>query len=405
MSICCLCEANRLESLIEVAAQPLSNRFLSSPDAEEYVHAKHLGVCLACGLAQMIDPVPAEELMPLYDWITYSEPEGHLDRTAEILRGLDGIGADSVIGGVSFKDDTTLARLERLGIASTWRIDPQRDLGVQRPGVGVETVQYRLPTSLDTGLAHLRESADILVSRHILEHCHDLRGYVRGLRALIRPGGYLFLEVPCCDEQFDQRDYAPLWEEHLQYFTPAIFKAVFDAFGFELVHYERVKYPMEDSLVGVGRLVGGEKPIEMRPDELHAEVDRARLYGSSFAGRKKAWQNKLHEISASGERIAVFGAGHLGCTFANLFELAPYLSFFVDDNPDKAGLFMPGSRLPIKKSQALIEEDVRLALMCFNPSVEDKVIANNAAFVERGGRFASIFPKSRIALLPTRGWQ
>ena len=284
MSDCCLCNSPRLETLLRVEAQPLGNRFLSAVDADEYTHPKHAAVCLDCGLVQLVDPVPAAEMMPLFDWITYNEPEPHLDRTAEILFGLPGISPESVVGGVSFKDDSTIARLQGMGVTDTWRIDPREHLGVDRPGVGVETVQDRLPRCLDAGLAQFAQSADILISRHILEHCHDLRGYLRGLRAMIRPGGYLFLEVPCCDDQFRLKDYAPLWEEHLQYYTPAIFKELFSAFGFELVHYERVAYPLEDSLVGIGRLKGGERPLSLDAAVLDAEIERARGYGRGVRG-------------------------------------------------------------------------------------------------------------------------
>lgn len=402
MTGCCLCKSTRLETLVRAEAQPLGNRFLTAADAEEYTHVKHAAVCLDCGLVQLVDPVPAAEMMPLFDWITYNEPEPHLDRIAGVLYGLDGIGPDAVVGGVSFKDDSTLGRLERLGVETTWRIDPKAHLGADRPGVGVETVQDRLPRCLDAGLAPFRESADILVSRHIIEHCHDLRGYMRGLAAMIKPGGYLFLEAPCCDDQFRLKDFAPLWEEHLQYYTPAIFKELFPAFGFELVHYERVAYPLEDSLVGIGRLVGGEQPVAMDPGVLAEEVEQARGYGKGFGEMRDWWRSYLSAFTREQGKVAVFGAGHLGCTFVNLLGLKEYISFFVDDNPDKAGLFMPGSRLPILTSSALIDEDVKLALMCFNPAVEPKVIANNAAYAERGGRFASIFPKSGIALGPER---
>ena len=320
MSTCCLCNSTCLETLVRAEAQPLGNRFLHSVDADEYTNVKHAAVCLDCGLVQMLTPVPAKEMMPLFDWITYNEPEPHLDRTAEVLFGLDGIGPDSVVGGVSFKDDSTIARLERMGVKNTWRIDPEAHLGVDRPGVGVETVQDRLPKCLDAGLAQFRESADILISRHIIEHCHDLQGYLRGLKAMIRPGGYLFLEAPCCDDQFRLKDFAPLWEEHLQYYTPALFKGLFAAMGFELVHYERVGYPLEDSLVGIGRLVGEEQPFAIEADELAAEVERARGYGKGFEEMRTWWAEYLAAFTKEQGKVAVFGAGHLGCSFVNLLD-------------------------------------------------------------------------------------
>ena len=53
---------------------------------------------------------------------------------------------------------------------------------------------------------------------------------------------------------------------------------------------------------------------------------------------------------------------------------------------------MPGSKLPIKKSSALINEDIKLCLMSLNPNVEKKVIKKNKSFLKKGGKFISIFP-------------
>ena len=78
-------------------------------------------------------------MVPPHDWITYNEPEGHLDELVDTLMALPGVGPGAVAGGVSFKDDSTLARLERKGL-QTWRLDLHEDLGVsdRRSGWNVE---------------------------------------------------------------------------------------------------------------------------------------------------------------------------------------------------------------------------------------------------------------------------
>ena len=46
----------------------------------------------------------------------------------------------------------------------------------------------------------------------------------------------------------------------------------------------------------------------------------------------------------------------------------------------------------------LVKRGVKLCCMSVRPEVEDKVIANNRPFLDRGGAIASIFPDSRYAL-------
>ena len=81
-----------------------------------------------------------------------------------------------------------------------------------------------------------------------------------------------------------------------------------------------------------------------------------------------------------------------------MLGLKEYIEFVVDDHPSKRGLYMPGSRLPIMGSSALVERGIKLALLTVAVESEDKVIQRNQAFAQAGGAFASIFPASRHAL-------
>ena len=70
----------------------------------------------------------------------------------------------------------------------------------------------------------------------------------------------------------------------------------------------------------------------------------------------------------------------------------------VDDDINKQGLFMPGTRLPICSSSALLERDIELCLLGINPDIEEKIIANHSGFRDRGGVFQSIYPNSKRTL-------
>ena len=64
----------------------------------------------------------------------------------------------------------------------------------------------------------------------------------------------------------------------------------------------------------------------------------------------------------------------------------------------KQGYLLPGSRLPIARSSALLERGIKLCLLSVNPDNENAVIEKNRAFLHKGGTFLSIFPSSRRAL-------
>jgi len=398
MRECSSCHARSVAILRDYGPHPVCNRYLVTADLPEFTQPLVIGQCGSCGLVQVLDPVPAAELVPPVNWITYNEPEGHLDAVAETLASLPGLKPDAVCAGVSFKDDTLLARLQRRGF-TTWRLEMDFDLGITKDGCGVESIQARLNVPKANAITARRGRADLVIARHILEHAHDLQGFMTAVRALAKPGGYVVFEVPDCTLAFDLKDITTLWEEHTVYFTPTTFQRTIAGSDAQLVDFKLHPYPFENCLVGVIRLEAGEVPTAISNDALAVERGRARAFTDSFEARRTELQRWLGDFRARHGKIAVLGAGHLACTWIHLFGLRDFIEFLADDNPNKQSLFLPGARLPIRGTVQLLADDIKLCLLAVNPEAEPKVIARNREFVERGGRIASIFPASPNALV------
>ncbi len=401
MSLCRCCRSENLGLLLDLGPQPLGNRFLADKSTAEYRHPLVVRQCRACGLVQIDDPVPVGELAPRFDWITYNEPEGHLDALAEVIRGLPGITADSVVCGVSYKDDSTLARLEKLGMRNTWRLDAGAAWGINRPRVEVETIQDRLtPAAADSLLAR-HPRPEVVLARHILEHAHQPSRFAQALQRLVHPQGYVVFESPDCGPALDNFEYTTLWEEHILYFTPGTFRRSLESLGFSVFRYESYPYPFENSLVGIVHPSGVSSPAPRSGPPPWSEINRGRAFADQFPSWHAAFRETLARHRAQKGKIALMGAGHLACTFLNLFEAGEFIDFVADDNPHKQGLFMPGSRLPIHGSEALLSEDITLCLLSVGTGSEERVLRNNEAFSSRGGTFASIFPHSDRAIVGT----
>lgn len=381
---------------MDFGPQPVCNRFRERPSDDEYLHPMKLASCEACGLVQLANPVPASELRPRVDWITYNEPEGHLDELAQTLRDLPGLNPDSTVCGISFKDDSTLARLNALGVENIWRIDPEKDLGIIHAGAGVETIQEALTTDRATNIVQTRGTADLVVARHILEHAHDPLSFTTALKKLVKPGGYLFFEAPDETRAFENFDFSCPWEEHIAYFTPETFKLGLVYSGFGIVKYQSFPYELEDSLVGIAKV--REDTDTPTVASLNTERNLAEEYAAGLGEHKERFQRYLSTHRESTGKVALLGAGHLACTFIDLLELKDHIEFVVDDNPHKRGRFMPGSGLPILGSEELVSQNIKLCLLAVAPPVENRVVANNASFVASGGVFRSIFPASGMAI-------
>ncbi|MBI3252247.1 MAG: methyltransferase domain-containing protein [Candidatus Omnitrophica bacterium] len=395
MRYCRLLKTEPVSLLADFGPQPICNRFLANLHDQEFLHPLLLGQCQTSGLVQLCDAVNSTELVPPYDWITYNEPEDHLDDLVEVICSLPGISKDSLFCGLTFKDDSTLKRLRERGFLRSWSVNPKEELGILNAGAGAETIQNRFTPETARGMVARRgERADVIIIRHILEHAFDTRAFIQAAKEMIVPGGYVVFEVPDCTRALDRLDYSTLWEEHLLYFTSETFRHSFSAGGLSLVSLTSYPYVFEDCLVGIARVDETITPGLPDREALERELERATTFADQLPKQRQKVDRYLSEARQAKGKVALFGAGHLACTFVNILQIGHHIDFVVDDNPRKTGLFMPGSGLPIKTSKCLLEDDIKLCLLSLNPFSEAKVITNNQHFVDKGGTFASIFPAS-----------
>jgi len=395
---CQLCKQVSVREMLDLGRQPITNRFLGKYNDKEYSYPMRIGLCQVCAAVQLLDPVPARHLLPRFDWITYNEPEEHVEKLAQAIAQLPGLNRDSLISGVSFKDDSTLLKLKNQGFNHVYRFDAQKDLKIRNKRAGAETIQSSFTVKQARKLKTKYGAQDLVIARHILEHAQNIPEFLEALKTLIKPQGYIVIEVPDCAQALEKNDYTTLWEEHTLYFTPQTFKNAFAFHGLKLLQFAIYPYLFENVLTVVlqhDEEACGAKTFLSGCDE---EKERMLKFSKGLVRKKLVFKELILKYRQNGKRVAVFGAGHLAATMINLLNLSDCIDLVIDDNPHKQGLFMPGSRLKICGSAALLEENVKLCLLGFSPEKEDKVIEKNQKFSQAGGVFASIFPASKYYL-------
>ena len=241
MEKCSICRKNKVIENLNFGQQPVWHRFLRTPQ-EEYTHPIKMGQCHNCGTVQLIDLISVSELKPRFGWLTCTEPEAHLDQLVETLSKLPGITNDSKICGISFKDDSTLERFNKLGFMHTWRVEPKNELGLNGFQSSVESLQERINLESAVLLTSIHGKSDIVLVRHILEHVYDFQTFLDACKQLVSPGGYVVFEIPDCSLLFTSYDYTAIWEDHTLYFTPSTFRAFLKSAGFILLITYSVMY-------------------------------------------------------------------------------------------------------------------------------------------------------------------
>ena len=74
----------------------------------------------------------------------------------------------------------------------------------------------------------------------MLAHVADTNGFVKGVKALLAPGGRSVIEVPYARDMIDHVEFDTIYHEHLCYFTLTALDRLFRRHGLEIIDVKQV---------------------------------------------------------------------------------------------------------------------------------------------------------------------
>jgi len=375
--------------LIHFGNHPVVKNYLVNVNDEPSSWPIHLYFCESCGLTQLVDSCPPEVLYENYVTLSDWKNQPHVQHEIDFIKNLPGISADAKIIEIGSNDGVFLKKLLENGFRDTLGIEPTRDAYDASIAKGLNTIQAFLNPDLAKKVVAERGKFDLFLSRQNLEHISDLKGIIESINVLIKPGGYVVIEVPNHECNLQGFDYA-LWEEHVNYFTVDTLRYLLSQAEVEIIHEENILFSGEALLV-VGKKVGNVTcSVNYLPELRKQNV----TYAEQWPKFRQAIRDFLFAKKSIGRKIAVYGAGVRTLCWINFTGIAAYIDIIVDDQVEKQNKFMPGGKIPILPSSALYQKGIDIVLLAVNTENEEKVINKHKNWVSNGGQFWSILPPS-----------
>ena len=256
-----------------------------------------------------------------------------------------------------------------------------------------DVVQEFLTPILSESLIEQRGKFDLFISRQNLEHISDLKGVVASIDILLKPNGFVLIELPNYDCNLRCQDYS-LWEEHVNYFTVDTLSYFLSLSNIKVIHQEIFLFSGEGIFVIGQKIEKANYSLDYVPALREKNVEYA-AYWPLFRAQITEY---LKLQKQAGKKVAVYGAGARAFCLINFAGLASYIDVILDDQKEKQGRFMPGGRLPIVSSEILYTQGIDICLLAVNAENEDKVISKHLKWKEKGGQFWSVFPPSNHLL-------
>ena len=385
---------NKEKLIIDLGKQPVSNKYLKSKNEFNKKYDFKLVQDNKTALIKIKKPFPVKSLKPKFDWVTYNEPEKHLNTMVRNIIKFKKDKSNLNVGGISFKDDSTLDIFKKLG-NKIWRLDLIYDLKLKK-GMGVESIQEKISKFDMRNILKKYKKADILVVRHIWEHVYDQKKFSKNLKKIVKKDGILVFEIPDCTKLLKKNDYTMPWEEHLFYYTPRTFFKSLNDNGMSILFSYKKNYPYEDiiyAIVKFSKKIRNTNLIKF--NSLNEDLKLTKNYSLNFINYKNNIIKFIKKKKLNG-KIAIFGAGHMAISFLNYFQLNELVDYVLDNNTNKHGLFLPLGNNKIQNTNILKNKKIKLCLLAMNPLNHKKVIKNYEYFEKNGGKFTSIFSKEII---------
>ena len=359
--------------------------------------------CTGCALLQLDEDIPPERLFDEYLYFS-SYSDSFVNAAGSLVdRLVDRFDLDgsSHVLEIASNDGYLLQHYVAKGIPCLG-IEPAQNVATVAQARGVPTRVDYFTESLADRLASEGLSADIVHANNVLAHVPDLNGMVRGLEAVLKPGGSAVLEVPYVRDLVEKGAFDTIYHEHVYYFSCGALASLFEKHGMNLYSVERLSVHGGSLRVYAGK--SGEVARDASVDALLEEEEQCGMssfaYFSGFSARAEQASRSVHsalmDLKSDGGRIVAYGAAAKATVFLNYAQIdSQLLDYVVDRSTQKRGKWLPGVGLEIKAPDVLASDTPDyVVIMAWN--FADEIMSQQTEYSTGGGRFIIPIPEVRI---------
>ena len=404
---CRSCQHPLHHTFVDLGKSPLCESYLRRDQLNqmEPFYPLHVWVCERCLLVQLEQYVGSEAIFQDYayfssysdSWLTHAK--AYVDMAVERF----GLDSHSYVVEIASNDGYLLRNFVERGVPCLG-IDPARNVAAVAEENGIPTLTEFFGRGLAEGLVREGPRPDLIVGNNVLAQVPDLNDFVAGVAALLAPEGVATFEFPHLLKLVQQTQFDTIYHEHFSYFSLASARTVFSRHGLVVFDVEEIPTHGGSLRVFVRHSKDVSRPIAGTVSDLLAREEVEGLgnmeYYRSFGPRVEAAKRKLLrfliDAREEGKSVVGYGAPGKGNTLLNYCGIRTDLvSYTVDRNPSKQGMFLPGTHIHIHHPGHI--ETTRPDFLLILPwNLKDEIMEQMAGIRAWGGRFLIPIPEATV---------
>ncbi len=408
---CRFCSAELTTTVADLGLMPVSNALRDIGGARGHGQTFYplvAMVCEHCWLVQLTRVDTPEHFTQDYVYFSsFSESWlRHARDYAETMIAAHDLNDRSLVVELASNDGYLLQYFKQAGIG-VLGIDPTANTAQQaKDKHDIDTVVDFFGTALGEKLRGDGVAADLIAANNVLAHVPDLKDFLGGVPAILKPGGTFTIEFPHLLRMLESCQFDTIYHEHFSYLSLLTVERMLHSVGMEVYGVEELATHGGSLRVHAGHAGAGVANAALatgrdrvRHAEAEARLDHAATY-RGFAGevaqRKIDLLAFLIAAKRDGKTVAGYGAPAKGSTMLNYCGVGPeLLPFTVDRSPHKQGHFLPGINIPILPVEHLMaaRPDYILILPW---NLREEIAGQLVEAREWGARFVTAIPEIDI---------
>ena len=392
---------NKIIDFLDLGAQPLANNFINKKKLLNKERKYRLIICYnkinkLVSIKKIISSSDMFNDKYPYRSSTSKTMRVHLKKLSNIIKK----SKPKKILEIGSNDGCFIKNFER---KKTIGIEPCANVEKITKKKNYNTYAEYWTSKLAGKIKKKHNKVDLIFSSNTISHIKNLDDVFKGINIALDDKGIFIIEDPSLLECLKKNTYDQFYNEHIYVFSYLGLSNALKKHNLEIFKIEKLEIHGGSNRYYIKKNSNVLKLHKSVHNHMYEEkkfgLNNLKAY-TNFAKRVKLSKKKLLHIfkncKKNNKKVVGYGATAKSVTILNYCNINnKMIDYFIDTTPDKQNKYTPGTKILIKKSVNLIDDNVDYVFLgAWN--FQKEIFNKEKKYIKNGGKFIIHTPYPKI---------